>query len=75
MQQLPIDLPPSDDELLGKTTCGYDGCTKMFNLSDAIIGVMHYRGEVHEEHFCSNRCRDKWRDEHTEYRPIICHDH
>ena len=58
-QQLPIDLPPSDDELLGRVACGWKGCQKHLIKSQAVTATT---GEA-LEHFCDNRCRDKWRDE------------
>lgn len=70
--QLPIDLPPSDDELLGMTTCGE--CNKTFPYSQRITGVIKRGSVTHEDHFCSNECRNKWRDS-LAYVPIICQEH
>ena len=63
MTQLPIDLPPSDDELFGNTTCGWSGCNNTVKQSEAIPACVDNGHSTIQEHFCSNRCRDKWRDE------------
>jgi len=62
MTQLPIDLPPSDDELFGRTKCGLDGCTTMVKQSQAIVGCIHVGTVTHQDHFCSFECRNTWRD-------------
>jgi len=62
MRQLPIDLPPSDDELFGRTKCGLDGCTTMVKQSQAIIGCIQVGTVTHQDHFCSFECRNTWRD-------------
>ena len=56
---LPLDLPYGDDELLGRTTCGWRGCNKSIKQSQATTAT---NGTL-SEHFCDNHCRDKWRDE------------
>ena len=62
-QQLPLDLPPSDNDLLGHTTCGWSGCNKMIKQSQAVVACAAIAASTVQEHFCSNRCSDKWRDE------------
>ena len=62
MTQLPIDLPPSDDELFGRIKCGLDGCTTMVKQSQAITGCIQVGTVTHQDHFCSFACRDIWRD-------------
>ena len=65
--QLPIDLPPTEDELKGKTTCGKVGCEKMFFLKDAIIGCIAIGTRTEQEHFCSRACREVWRSGQPSY--------
>jgi hypothetical protein len=57
--QLPLDLPPSDDELLGRLNCSWNGCSNTVFRSQAIPAT---DGHV-DARFCCIRCRDKWRDE------------
>jgi len=59
---LPLDLPPTEAELLGHTTCGYVRCptTSTFPQREAIIGCIRVHHVTHQEHFCSFACRDKW---------------
>jgi hypothetical protein len=53
-----------DTSLLGYTTCGYDGCSRgMFPKKYAVTGCIQVGETTHQEHFCSNICRDKWRDQ------------
>ena len=65
-QQLPIDLPPSDDELIGQTTCGHTTCTTMLPISRAILGCMRIGASTVQEHFCSFDCRDAWREANSQ---------
>lgn len=62
--QLVIDLPPTDQDLFGHTTCGYDGCNKMIPQSKAITGCLQVGRTTKQDHFCSSKCRDKWRDQY-----------
>lgn len=74
-QQLPMDLPPSEDELLGwipKTSCAQ--CDVLVDQRKAIIGCIRTAGATIQEHFCSTECRNSWRASFA-YTPVICYDH
>lgn len=62
MTQLPLDLPPTFDELCGKTQCAMPGCDAMVAQCDKVIGCIRIGATTHQEHFCSFECRDAWRD-------------
>jgi len=66
---LPLDLPPSDEELMGQVACHQ--CSKQALRSRAVIGCINLGNGTIQEHFCSMSCRDKWK-ERVSYRPIIC---
>lgn len=57
--QLPIDLPPSEDDLFGRTTCAE--CNVTLPRRKAIVGCMFNGAVTLQEHFCSFDCRDEWR--------------
>lgn len=60
---LPLNLPPTEAELFGHTTCGYVRCSNSgttFPQREAIIGCIRVHTVTHQEHFCSFTCRDKW---------------
>ena len=53
MTQLPIDLPPTEDELFGRTTCGNPDCNNPpMRISNAMIDP------ASGEHFCNDACFD-----------------
>jgi len=62
MKKLPIDLPLSDDDLSGRTTCGSSGCTAMVKQSQSVIGCIQVGTITHQGYFCSFDCRNTWRD-------------
>ena len=62
MTKLPIDLPPTEQDLLGWTVCGCAGCNNQTKRNDLVLGCIKVGATTHQEHFCSNECRDTWRD-------------
>lgn len=67
---IPIDLPPTEADLFGHTTCGYDGCTGgTLPKSKAVTACLQIGQTTIQEHFCSNQCRDKWRDQYARDMP------
>ena len=57
--QMSLDLPSSDLELFGHTTCGQ--CTKMIPLSQAVVKTFYDDTSIQQqEHFCCEDCRDTW---------------
>lgn len=53
-QQLPLDLPSTEEELFGWTTCGYEGCKRgPIRRTDAIETKKWNGRDYIVEHFCS----------------------
>jgi hypothetical protein len=71
MTQLPLDLPPTKDDLLGLTTCGW--CNTVFPYEKRIIGIIRMPGVTHEDHFCCLKCSEQW-EENRVYVPVKDHE-
>ena len=59
--QMPLDLPPSDTELLGMTTCDNPGCQRgPFPLSQ-VLPISKHTGHASKQfHFCGETCANEF---------------
>jgi hypothetical protein len=67
---LPIDLPPSDEDIQGLQQCDCAGCTQMVMPNMMVGGCIQVGSTTHQGRFCSFDCRNQWRDY---MRPGVCY--